>query len=133
MCGKTFFTITTPPHHYFSTLLSFSLKLAAEGAVRSSFTRQMGKVFIFFFVIGVNNMISLILILTLYFFNLSSKYSNCICPRFPVHNFIKHKIFVGKTSVTFLGRACVHDIQRDAVLRGKSITEMNVEIVGCLN
>lgn len=70
-----------------------------------------------FFVIGVNNMISIILILTLYFFNLTSEYSNCICHHFTVHNRLKHKSneLVGKMSVTFLGSACVHDIQCVAV------------------
>lgn len=75
-------------------------------------------------------MSSIILILTLYFFNLTSEYSNCICLHLTVHNLVKpkHKSckLVGKMAVTFLGRACIHDIQ-DMSLCGKSITELSVK------
>lgn len=60
-------------------------------------------------------MSSIILILTLYFFNLTSDYSNCIRHRLIVHYFVKpkHKSseLVGKMAVTFLERACIRDIQ----------------------
>lgn len=91
---NSFFTVTVTPRHYFSTLLFFSLELQLKVlcSTESRIACQMGNVFFFvFFVIGVNNMISIILILTLYFFNLTSEYSNCICHHFPVHNCFKHK------------------------------------------
>lgn len=90
------------------------MQLKVLPSTDSRLAREMGNGF---FVIGVNNMISIILILTLYFFNVTSKYSNCICHHFTAHNCIKHKSseFVGKLSVTFLRSACVRDIQCVAV------------------
>lgn len=98
--------------HYFSTLLSFSLKLQLKvlSSTESRLAREMGTIF----VIGVNNMISIILILTLYFFNLTSEYSNCICHHFTVHNCITHPWCSGHLAL---------------FLHEKSKTESNVEIV----